>query len=149
MQTFAEWVTASRRYSHLVRATLAPPISGGAAGSSLPTLTAKGNVLSPNMRKWPAHARLATLVAGDFRFPRTERQQQRGWKSRSLPEQLGGRLCPDFADWYQGFPLAWTRRSAFGLQATRRFRKWLRRHSLYFWPSLPALDPTPRKRYKL
>lgn len=111
-ETFEQWATESLRFSASVRAMLALRSTDTGTGCSpkLPTLTETGNMLSPSMQKWPAHQNLATMTA--------------------LSEQLGSLLHPDFADWYQGAPVGWSRaESASPRQATRRFRRWLRRHS--------------------
>lgn len=44
-----------------------------------------------------------------------------------LATQVGGQLSPVWVEWLMGFPLAWT---DCGRSATRRFRRWLRLHSI-------------------
>ena len=159
-ETFEGWATESRQLSASVRRTLAHRSSGSDGGFSLPTLKASdsthsgpnqrgskgdlglhaalvrlptltkcGNLLSPSMVKWPAHANLATLTSRDWRSGKAS-EATHARNSRPLSEQLGGLLHPDFADWYQGLPVGWTRAGrASPLQATRRYRRWLLLHS--------------------
>jgi hypothetical protein len=95
----------------------------------LPTLTACGSLFAPSMQKWRGHRNLATLTARDWRSGKaSEATHQRN--SRPLSEQLGGSPHPDFADYYQGLPLGWTRGSSASTpRAIARFRRWLRKHS--------------------
>lgn len=73
--------------------------------------------------------KLATLTARDWRSGKASAATL-ARNSRPLSEQLGGLLHPDFADWYQGLPVGWTRAApALPLSATRRFQRWLRLHS--------------------
>lgn len=130
-ETFEQWATESLRFSASVRAMLALRSTDTGTGCSpkLPTLTETGNMLSPSMQKWPAHRNLATLTARDWKSGKAS-PATHARNSRPLSEQPGGLLHPDFADWYQGAPVGWSRaESASRRQATRRFRRWLRRHS--------------------
>ncbi len=127
--TFRQWASESRRLSASVRETWAHRSRESGGGCWLPTLTKCGNLLSPSMTKWPAHARLATLTARDWRSGKASPATM-ARNSRPLSEQLGGLLHPDFADWYQGLPVGWTRGAAASHRsATRRFRRWLLLHS--------------------
>lgn len=73
--------------------------------------------------------KLATLTARDWRIGKAS-EATHARNSRPLSEQLGGLLHPDFADWYQGLPVGWTRAApASPLSATRRFQRWRRLHS--------------------
>jgi hypothetical protein len=119
------------------------------AGSSLlPTLTAKANLFSPYMQRWPAHrALLPTLVSHDCRTP-AEREREGGPTLRALlptlcardakgigpkhtqggqdlPRTLGGNLSATWCRWYLGFPPGWLDaldESRFASLATRSFR---------------------------
>ena len=126
-ETFEDWATSSRRFSASVLATSARPSSDDGIGCSLPTLTAKGNLMSPSMQKWPAHQKLATLTARDYRSGKASAATH-ARNSRPLSEQLGGLLHPDFCDWYQGLPIGWTRKLESGQRGTARFRRWLLLH---------------------
>jgi hypothetical protein len=70
----------------------------------LPTLTAKGNLLSPSMLKWRAHRNLIpTLTARHAKGPGTLREG-----GRDLPQVSGGHLSPTFCEWLMGFPEGYT-----------------------------------------
>lgn len=86
---FAEWMPWSEPWpiAGMMRSgsayqllTLALPtyVSGS---SSLPTPTAKANMLAPSMQKWPAHRNLMTGH---------------------------GQLNPMWVEWLMGFPIGWT-----------------------------------------
>jgi hypothetical protein len=88
-----------------------------ARAGALPTLTTGRNLISPHMEKWPAHKRLATLIARDAN---TIKKLTRGKRSKkkndsrtspisdSLVLQIGETLSPQWCEWYQGFPIGWT-----------------------------------------
>jgi hypothetical protein len=81
----------------------------------LPTLTAKGNLLSPGMQKWPSHRllnellrkhreMLPTLTSRDYKGPGLKRRQG----GVDLPTQVGAPLSPTFCEWFMGFEEGWT-----------------------------------------
>ena len=94
-----------------------PPTSGrrfnGDASSWLPTLTAKGNLLSPSMQKWAAHRRLRrcamlpTLTASSYGSNMGGAAGRVGPLRPSLRSLAGGPLNPRWCEWYQGFPVGW------------------------------------------
>ncbi len=48
--------------------------------------------------------------------------------SKYLTIPAGGKVNPNWKDWYMGFPIGWT---AIGRLATQSFQSWLRKHSLH------------------
>ena len=81
------------------RTTLAPLTSATDSGSWLPTPTAKANMMSPSMQKWPAH--------------------------RNVAQQAGGTLNPTWVEWLMGWPLEWT---ACDASATDKYQQWRQQH---------------------
>jgi len=72
----------------------------------MPTLTRKGNLLSPSMQKWPAHRRLPTLTKHDEKGASPSEMNR---KSPSLSAfATGGHLSPQWCEWFMGFPAGWT-----------------------------------------
>ena len=135
-ETFEGWATGSRQLSDLEAANWERCTIATDGGCSLPTIVAN------DMKGGPSHdpsgkrgrnlrRMLPTLTARDYRSGcASEETMERN--SRPLTEVLGGLLHPDFADWYQGMPVGWSRgASASTLRAMLRFRRWLRRHSQY------------------
>ncbi len=68
-------------------------------GGYLPTLTTRGNQLSPSMQKWPAYRRLKLL--------------------------LGDTSPPIFWEWSMGYPIGWTELEPL---ETQSYRQWQRVH---------------------
>jgi hypothetical protein len=92
------------------------PTTNAIGSGYLPTLTAKANLLAPSIRKWPAYARLGTLIARDSRTLKGAQRPPRGRGSEPLSRQLmqiegveNGRLNPTWCEWWMGFPIGWTR----------------------------------------
>lgn len=90
-------------------ATLEHLTAGPESSSLLPTLTAKGNLLSPSMQKWPAHRRLLpTLTATSYGSNRGGAAGRSGPERPSLDTLAGGTLDPQWCEWFMGFPIGWT-----------------------------------------
>lgn len=93
--------------------------------SSLSTLTAKANLLSPSMVKWKGHralrAMLPTLCSRDAKGIGPNHTQG----GQDLPRALGGNLSADWCRWFMGFPPGWLDvldESRFACSATRSSR---------------------------
>jgi hypothetical protein len=89
----------------------------------LPTLTTARNLLSPAMKKWPAHERMLPAW-GPVRL-----------SLRGLTG--GGSLSPTWCEWFMGFPEDWTAldAEAWGIASSRSAR------GSCSAPSSPADDP--------
>lgn len=68
------------------------------------------------MRKWPRHALLPTLTAGHYGTSNNGDPgggrgvyAKRGKPSLfTLAKERGGKLNPQWCEWFMGFPLGWT-----------------------------------------
>ena len=83
----------------------------------------KGDLALPAaVVRWP------TPASRDYRYPNRVSYQERSGtkKGEQLNNAVGGALNPVWVEWLMGFPLGWTDCAR---SATRRCRKWLRRHS--------------------
>jgi hypothetical protein len=93
--------------------TLEPTIEGQES-SLLPTLTLKGNMLSPSMLKWAAHRRvqqklLPTLSASTYGSNQGGAAGRVGPVRKSLRGLAGGSLSPQWCEWFMGFPRNYTK----------------------------------------
>src|SRR5208337_1025477 len=88
--------------------------SSSSHGSQLlPTLTLKGNMLSPSMLKWAAHRRvqqklLPTLSASTYGSNQGGAAGRVGPVRKSLRGLAGGSLNPQWCEHFMGFPKDWT-----------------------------------------
>ena len=103
-------------------------------GALLPTLTATDWKDSPgtkrrDRRRGDSRGLGRPLKQRFLPTPNTGQRGPRepdGKKGRELIEVVGGRVNPDWKDWFLGFPTGWT---ATERLATRSFQRWLRSHS--------------------
>jgi len=72
----------------------------------LPTLIRKANLLSPAMKKWPAHRRLPTLTRHDAKGASPADSNRKS--PRVCTFATGGKLSPTWCEWFLGFPDGWT-----------------------------------------
>ena len=110
------------------------PLTDGTECGSLPTPTAKANMMAPSMQKWAAHRNLwptPTAHLGHRRScPSPEHAARRWAQGRRnlddavpLSEAIGGSLNPTWVEWLQGFPLEWTVCAAWETLSSRRSRR--------------------------
>lgn len=68
-------------------------------------------------------ANFATPQARDYRAGETGRwkDSKKGYRSRNLNDQLGGKLNPAFVEWLMGWPLQWTSLEPLAIE---RFNEW-------------------------
>lgn len=101
----------------------------------LPTLTAKQNLFSPSMQKWPRHrSLLPTLTAHDYRGgakpERTVKMRETSKRGTDLATTLRalfpgstGLINPWWAGNYMGFPDGWMRCAPTGTPSSRKSRR--------------------------
>jgi hypothetical protein len=91
-----------------------PTLKGAIAQAILlPTLTLKGNMLSPSMLKWAAHRRvqeklLPTLSASTYGSNQGGAAGRVGPVRKSLRGLVGGSLSPQWCEHFMGFQKDWT-----------------------------------------
>lgn len=104
----ADWnSSAMLAYRFRLRQAMSVPRTGVPESLSLPTLTAKANLLSPYMARWKRHraqrAMMPTLCSRDAKGIGPKHTQG----GQDLPRTLGGNLNADWCRWFMGFPRGW------------------------------------------
>ena len=96
----------------------------------LPTPTAKANMLSPSMQKWPAHRNLFPTPAAQSYGSNQGGAAGRTGKVRPSLETMArqgmetsGPLNPEFVSWLMGYPPAWLNCAPSAMRSSQPVRR--------------------------